>query len=164
MSPETEQALIDYALPQAHDAQALYRLLADASQVLDDLLDGDKPVSAEQVIGVVIACSVDVLRNPVAQRYPHEIAALIETAIQGWLQASDIERAAREPQAIADGSAERMLQVSYITRSTTTGLLLQLARLLFGRAHERAVALQVQRVVYLDNELFERYRIEHGGR
>lgn len=164
MSPETEQSLIALALPDHVAAQALYRQLCAASQVLDDVLDGDKPVSAEHVIAAFVVCSVDLLRNPVAQQFPHEVAEMIESAIQGWLHATDIERAVRDPAARADGSAERLLQVSYITRSTTTNLLLRLARLLFGREHERAIALTVQRTVYLDNEIFERYRVEHGGR
>lgn len=159
MSESKQDILVAEALLGNRDAIALFDLLANASQKIDDFWDGDKPVGREDLASIFFALAVDLPQNRFYRLMQDAMVQIIEDALCQWIQSNDIEATAGAPEAAS--SAERMLQVSYIRRSSTTDLLIKMARLVGGRDHERAVACRVLSHVYLDNEPFYDYLEEH---
>lgn len=152
------QQLVHDALKGNVAAIDLFNALAWASQLIDDYWDADKPVAREDMLRVILVLTVDVPRNPFYRAVQDEVVSFIEDALCFWLQASDIEECA----CLASPSeAHAMLRISYITRSVITDLLIRLARLVGGRAHERAIAMKVRSLVYGGNEPFPEYVNEH---
>lgn len=158
MNVEQQQALVHKALKGHAAAIELFHALAWASQMIDDYWDGDKPVSRDDMLRVVLLLTVDVPRNPFYLAAQDEMVGFIEDAMCFWMQASDLEDSACTLRAV---EAQTVLQVSYITRSVVTDLLIRMARLVGGRQHEREIAMEVRRAVYSDNEPLRDYINEH---
>lgn len=154
-----QDKLVSEALLGNRDAIALFNLLANTSQKIDDFWDGDKPVGREQLMGIVFALGVDLPQNPFYRAMQDAMVQIIEDALCQWMQSNDIEAVAS--MSVERPQIERMLQVSYIRRSSTTDILIKMARLMGGRDHERAIAKKVLEHVYLDNEPFNAYVEEH---
>lgn len=159
MKNDEQKALVSVALKNHAAAIDLFFALADASQVIDDVWDADKPVSREKLLSVIVSLAVDLPMNPFYQMFRDDVIRIIEDAFCFWVQASDMEQFAKKQSEL---DAYRSLQVSYINRSVMTDVLIRLARLVGGRDHERAVAGDIRRAVYLDNEPFQAYLKEHS--
>lgn len=158
MTNAEQESLVGIALKNNRDAMRLFFVLADASQVIDDYWDADQPVSREKMLSAIFSLAVDLPRNPFYQLLQDDVIRIIEDALCFWMQASDMEQFAKTQSEL---DAFRSLQVSYINRSVITDVLIKLARLVGGREHERAVAGEVRRAVYLNNEPFQDYLKEH---
>lgn len=158
MTNTEQESLVRIALKNNTDAMQLFFALAHASQVIDDYWDADKPVSREKMLSVIFLLTVDLPRNPFYRLLQDDIVRIIEDALCFWMHASDMEQFAKNQSEL---DAYRSLQVSYITRSVITDVLVKLARLVGGREHERAVAGEIRRAVYLGNEPFQDYLREH---
>lgn len=143
--------LLSYALKGDGPAIECAKILVNASQVLDDLWDGDKPVDRTKLFEMILSLLVDLNRNAFFIQLREPMTQAVEDALMQWVAANDIEE---------DGEDARELLVAYVIRSSTTDLLIKMARLLGGRAWERTVAKKVRAEVYGSNESFEEYRQE----
>ena len=153
MSPDEELEMVSWALKDNADAIEFFGLLCQISQTFDDVWDGDKPVNREAAAVMMMKAMVDLPRNRFFQMMTPRVLAMIENAWMTWMESNDLE----------ETGARRLLEISYITRSVMTGVLIEMAGIIAGRGRRRHVAKEVRKLVYLDNEPFEDYLHEHLG-
>ena len=145
-----EAELINFWLKEDPDAIALVNAFSRVSQIWDDLHDGDKPVSRDQVDYMMMMALLDIPGNRFYQANFHALFPVIQHCLFSWLDANTLE----------ETGDDRDLQVSYIIRSSTTDLIIHVAGLVGGAHWRRQAALAVRRYIYHDNEPFEDYRKE----
>lgn len=145
-----EDEILAFWLKENPDAIALAKAWISISQTWDDLYDGDKPVSKDQINTMMMLALLDIPQNRFFQCHCHELLPMVEHCLMTWLDANTLE---------ASGD-ERDLQVSYIIRSTMTDLVIHLAGIVGGKLWRRRAALAIRQAVYRDNEPFENYMKE----
>ena len=150
MTHDKEQQLIRYWLKDDPAAVDLANAYSQVSQVWDDLVDGDKPVSRDQVNGMMMQALVDIPKNRFFQLHYLDLMPMVQHCLMTWLDANTLE---------AQGN-DRDLYVSYVIRSVTTDLIIHLAGLVGGTFWRRQAALAIRQAIYRDNEPFEEYRDE----
>lgn len=158
MNSDAHIALVNKALMNNSTAIDLFNAIAWASQVIDDYWDGDKAVSRDEMLQVILVLTVDIQRNAFFRAVQDDMVGIIEDALCFWMQASDLEEAAKS---LPVDDANTALQVSYINRSVITDVLIRMARLIGGRQHERRIASEIRLAVYGDNEPLSDYINEH---
>ena len=152
-TPEEEREMLLWAFQNNTDAVEFYGYVCEISQTFDDIWDGDNEVGREQALQMMLMAMVDLPRTKFYQVLGPEVITLIENTWMRWLESNDLE----------ETKDEGLLQVSYITRSSTTDMLIEIAGILHGRAWRREVAARVRPWVYGDNEKFSEYLAEHKG-
>ena len=134
------------------DAVALANMLIDISQIWDDLVDGDKDVSAQSINTMMRYALVEIPKNDFYRTHFSELHPVLEDRLYTWLDANKLEQ-------IGD---ERDLHVSYIIRSVVTDLVIHLAFLAGGLTHRQKAAVEIRQMIYRGNEPFCEYLAEHS--
>jgi hypothetical protein len=143
MSTPTERTendrRVEIAVAQASNGDGAARrylyIVANAARVLDDLVDGDAKVPAEQIIEVFQALLIEVQRNPFFQKNREYLTALQLTALNCWLDANAWEK--------SDDATERLY--AHVMRDQINELLPAVAYLTGGWSHCRAYSLGFRR-------------------
>lgn len=73
-------------------AVALCLDLLDAAHVWDDLVDGDKPVPADQITATFRRLLVDIPANPFYRRWQAELLPVLASALVQWQTANVFEQ------------------------------------------------------------------------
>jgi len=139
-----EQAI---ALAAGDDAAAAayLRTIAGASRTLDDLVDGDRFVSADAVTKVFANLLVTLPQNPFFLRHREALTALHLMAMNAWLDANTWEQ-----------SHHRTRQLyAHVLRDAIGEILPAVAYLTGGWPRMREVSLQIR-------ELFIK-EVDHGN-
>ena len=139
--------MVSHWLKDNREATDLINAYFSISQVWDDLIDGDQPVTKGQINLMMMQALVEIPTNPFFQRHFQELMPMVQHCLMTWLDANTLEQ-------IGD---ERDLMVSYILRSVTTDLLIHVAGLVGGLAWRRQAALAIRKAIYHDNESFIEY-------
>ena len=146
----SQRELLEYVFKNDPAPIACIESLFEISQILDDLWDKDKPLKDTAAANMVMIALVDIPSNPFFQAYQQIISLFIKTSILRWIEANDIE------------ATKENLNVSHITRSSTTTLLIDLVYLHGGNEWGRECALKINQWVFNDNESLEEYTREHS--
>lgn len=147
---EDQEQLIIKCLCGNEDAVRLAHMLANASQVFDDLVDGDGSVTRQDLYNVLKDLLVNVHYNSFFSAYKAEMVVSLEQAVNSWIYANDIEES-KDPS---------LMHVSLVTKSSFTPLLLHMAALIGGAEHARRMAPEVYAAVF--DETLDEYMEEHG--
>ena len=120
MKADAYQDLVEQAANGDADARDFLLTLIHVAHVWDDLIDGDKPVAAEQIHCAFEAALLWLPRNPFYQRHAAELHVLLQNSIRNWQLANSIERnheAGLYPAAfvLRSSYADIVAQVAYIT-------------------------------------------------
>ena len=83
--------LLQYTLQGHEEAIKLINDLSTVSQLWDDLIDRDKPVSNNEINKAFILLLSDLPRNSFYAKYQLELLPLTEAAILDWLTANTFE-------------------------------------------------------------------------
>ncbi len=153
MKNEQELELLKWAYKGNVDAINCALIISRCSQTLDDLWDKDKDVSGPDAVSMMLAMTVDLVRNPFYLKNQASFVRIIERAIMQWVEANDLE---------AEQSGEH-IHISYIIRSSVTDAIIEIAYLLGDRQWGRVVAKKIRQAVFSDNESFEEYKKEILG-
>lgn len=125
------KAAIEAAANNDGFAQRYLWQIAAAARVLDDLVDGDKPVPAHKTVEVFQGLLIDLQRNPFFLRNRDFLTGLHVVALNAWLDANEWEQ-----------SANRTEQLyAHVLRDLISELLPAVAYLTGGWAHCRAHSL-----------------------
>lgn len=149
---KSQQKLIQWALKNNAEALNCAQHIIASSQILDDLWDGDKPVTGDQCVQMVLSMSVDIHKNAFFIKHRDSMTQIVERAILQWLECNDIERNSE--------ASEKLRTASYILRSSITDLVIQMAYLVGGRAWGRQAAKAIRTAIFEENESFEEYLAE----
>ena len=93
--------IIGHCLKGNAAAIALVRTLNLAINAWDDLIDGDKTPTINEIHAAFIALLVDLPRNPFYREHMDELLPCIEVAIAEWLAANELEGGNKEDRARA---------------------------------------------------------------
>ncbi|MBO9430627.1 hypothetical protein [Sulfitobacter sp. R18_1] len=118
----------------------------DLCEVIDDLWDGDKEVTKADLTRILFAVMTELPLNPFFANYRNELAAVMITGINAWLDANELEQGSENDKVFSyvlrDWYAELIAFVIYLTR---------------GRDYMRAVSMEV-RHFFTHHETLEQYR------
>jgi len=145
---QQDEILDKICLGNAH-AKAFLLMLADISQVWDDLIDRDSPVADEAINRAFCTALIDLQYNPFYQAHQASLLPVMELAILNWQNANQHEKR----------TDEAMLKVSYIKRSVLTDIMVFVASLVGGRSHALALGPEIEAAVFRDDD-FEAYLLE----
>lgn len=114
------------------DALNFLVTISNITEVWDDLIDGDKPVTAGQVNGAFFDALVNLSNNPFYVKYRERLTPIIIQSINSWLDANDLEKG---------GSNQRAL--AYTLRNMDIQLLQFIVYLVGGFEHMRSVSREI---------------------
>lgn len=118
------------------------------SQVLDDLVDRDRPVPSADVERMALYMFSDIPRNPFYVKHRESLQSYLETALMYWVDANRLE---------TQGMAGRRL--AFVFRDIIGGVINKCAVLIGGVDWWAEISLDVHRRVSHD-EPFEAYSQE----
>lgn len=142
---ENEPQFLDRVLLGHRPAVAFCQQLGAISQIWDDLVDGDKEVSSDEINAAFWRALVEVPANPFYQQHFTHLQPLIQAAITDWLDANELERGSTHEQ-----------QVAWVLRDSVGAIVVHCAYLVGGYAHMREVSLEIRRALY--DESFDEYK------
>lgn len=150
MSPQSEYELLNYWFQGNPYAMNLASDLIAISQIWDDLIDRDNPVSAAEINQMMMK-AILLPKNPFYRQHQNELLPILEDRLFTWLDANRLEQI---------GTA-RVLEVSYIIRSVITDIVIHIAYLIGGFEWRQQAAEAIRLAIYIDNEPFGVYLAEH---
>lgn len=130
---------------QDSDACRFLRTYGDICEVFDDLWDGDKPVTKDDLARTLFNALVELPLNSFFAQYRGNLVPLIVTGINAWLDANALEKGTRNDRVFAyvlrDIYMELIAFVIYVTR---------------GQQYMRQVSLEV-RQFFTHHETLDEY-------
>ena len=129
-------------------AMAFYRCVANMSHTYDDLIDGDKTVSPQELHNFVWTALFELPMNPFFDRHQGVLRPLLMTGILNWIAANEME---------TSGSTEE-LRVAHVTRYAAGDVLLAAMTLTGGIDHARCNARRAR--LSLQDETWGHYSTE----
>lgn len=118
-------------------ATSLLMALSQMTQIYDDLIDRDKPVSSDDIHRMMRICLVDVPRNPFYVAWRAELQPMIEQMVIDWRTANELE---------GGTDAERL--VAYVLRDTLCAVVVRAAHIIGGWQWALEVSTRVRRYVH----------------
>lgn len=140
MRADDYQNLIEQAANGDREAMDFLRTLVSVAHVWDDLIDGDKLVSAEQVHCAFEAALLWLPRNPFYQRHAGELNVLLQNSIRNWQLANEIERQ-RET---------ALYPASFVLRSAYADILAHVAYITGGHKLALTIGLEARRQAHAE--------------
>ncbi len=131
-----EQALLEEVLQGDRYAISMVNDLSRVSQVWDDLIDKDKPVSDDGINRTFIILLSSLPRNPFYQANLREIQPIIESTIIDWMTSNLFE------------NEKRLFRVSYILRDSLAALLICCAKIIGGMDWALAISPKVREFIH----------------
>ena len=140
-----EQELLEHVLKDAGAIQFI-KSLHKISQVWDDLVDKDKPVSREQIDGAFRLALIEIPQNPFYLFFIGKLLPVMESVIYDWQTATVMEQGDE-------------LMTPFILRDSLAGIIVYCAGLLYGPEWALNIAPTVRKWVH--DEDFTKYVEEH---
>ncbi|EIY2512136.1 hypothetical protein ACUHOO_000777 [Pseudomonas aeruginosa] len=123
-SRETQEQLLHRVLQGNLDAIRFCETLFEISQTLDDIVDGDKALTPQEVYGAFWLALVELPVNPFYRHFEHFIRPLMAAALQDWRDSVVLERS----------GDEHGQTLAFVLRDQLTSLVVQCAYLIGGAA------------------------------
>jgi len=147
---EKENQIIAWALQNNPEAIAYCTMVFEASQIWDDMIDGDKPVDKEAINSVFWNILVAMPGNSFYRQHIDSITPIIMQSITDWHAANALEKGSEHEQSIA-----------FVLRDSVSALLIHCATLIGGYKWARQVAPEIRKAIH--NETLEDYKAGFGG-
>lgn len=130
-----------------------FLLIANISQVWDDLIDKDNQQSDDQINLMMWQALIELNENPFFAQNIQQLLPVMKKAIVNWLTSNQHEAA---------GDKE-MLKVSYIKRSCVTDIAIFVALLCGGLEHSLRYAPLIEAAVFKDDSFDDYLNEQLGG-
>lgn len=134
ITADEEATFLRFWLKGDEDAIQFCEAVFRASQILDDLVDRDRPVPPRAVEDMAMIMFSVIPRNPFYRKYQPELQSYLETALMYWIDANRLE---------TQGEAGRRL--AFVFRDIIGGLANKCALLVGGPDWWREVSLDIHR-------------------
>lgn len=134
---KTEQALLTWALKGHVSAIDYCHVIGQLSQLLDDLVDGDKPVTKEQVTHAFFVMLCELPANHFFVKNNQSLMAILSGAFNAWLDSNVLEK-----------GSEHDKNIAFVLRDSLTELVSHCAYLIGGYQWQREVSPVVRRYFY----------------
>ena len=140
MPQPNERAFLQQVL-QGQPAPILFcEMLFRISQTLDDLIDGDQPVTAAAVCRAFWDALIELPANPFYREHEPTLRPLMAAALQDWIDSTQLERA-------GDHHGRTL---AFVLRDQLTSLVVQCARLVGGYEWMQQVSVDIRRHFHED--------------
>ena len=152
MQQPNERAFLQRVLQSHGPAIQLCEALFRISQTLDDLIDGDKPVTGELIFQAFWEALIGLPANSFYRQYEPFLRPLMASALQDWRDSVSLERA-------GDHHGRTL---AFVLRDQLTGLVVQCAGLVGGFDWMQQVGAEIRR--YFHDEALADYlgELRHG--
>jgi hypothetical protein len=128
------------------DAIAFIVQFFDFCEVIDDLWDGDKPVTKNDLTRILFVVLTEMPLNPFFNHFKQQLVPVMITGINAWLDANELEQG---------GENDKVF--SYVLRDWYAELISFVIYLVRGREYLREVSMSV-RVFFTHQETLEEYK------
>lgn len=133
--------LLRYVLKDNVSAISLCILLGDVARIWDNLVDGDKPVSEDELHNVFWMLLVDLPENQFFRQYIDELRPIIRQIVIDYLDSEKLKYS----------SNPSHIQVSYVLRDTLHNIITHCAYLIGGKAWLDEVSLEIRKFAYAES-------------
>jgi len=140
-----ENQLIEWALQGNQEAIAFCQIIFDASQVLDDLIDGDKPVEREAIIAAWWNMLIALPNNRFYVSNLPCLTPALQRSLTDWFDANALEH-----------EDEAGKNIAFVLRDSVSALLIDCAFIVGGYAWGRQVSLTIRKAIH--DESLEDYK------
>lgn len=147
MDEQTE--FLRKVLKGTEDAVVFCGLLGEISQVLDDLVDGDKAVAEDEIERAFFLALIELPRNPFYARHYAALNPMIQAAFAAWQDANVLERGNDHDKTLA-----------FVLRDMLTDVAVACAYLIGGYEWAREVGPDIRR--FFHDETLGTYLREHA--
>lgn len=141
----TQTDLLKEILKDNRSAIELIETLARASQVVDDMYDGDAEIKPSTVEMFLLDIMIELQRNEFYIKFHTELQPVIELGIFDWLAANRFERSGHEG----------LQRISYITRDQVYMVAVTAARIIGGVRHAVRACESVRRFLHTTEDFQE---------
>ena len=117
----------------------------DACEVADDVVDGDKPVTADDVTRMLYELAVNIPSNPFFARHAQTLLPVLATGIGAWSDSVKLERKADD----------HSLRFAFVMRATYLEIIRTVITITRGR--EAAEACSMEILEWFGSETFDEY-------
>jgi hypothetical protein len=148
MARDNEEKFLQWALQGHTAAVMLCQRVFKVSQILDDLIDKDKPVSDEDIYKAFFNAMVSIPLNAFYQQHQVYLVPLFNQYLTDWYDATLMERQ----------GDNHFRNVSFATRSNVGSIIGQCAFLIGGLDWQREVSVRVREHIHEDT--LEQYKEE----
>jgi len=142
-----EAAFLRQVLMGNLEAVDLCQCLFRVSQVLDDLVDGDRECTVADVKQAFWDALVTIPANPFYQMHFSYLHPLVSAAFLDWEDATDMEK-----------QDDHGKNLAFVLRDSLTNIVIHCALLLGGRAYQRRISGVVRR--YFFDEKLDDYKVK----
>ncbi|MHB0820133.1 hypothetical protein ACYCFK_17885 [Stutzerimonas stutzeri] len=140
MPQPNERAFLQHVLKDHASAILFCESLFRVSQILDDLIDGDRPVAGDAIYRAFWEAMIDIPGNPFYRAHEPTLRPLMAAALQDWRDSVTLER---------DGDHHGR-SLAFVLRDQLTSLVVQCAGLIGGFAWMQDVSAQIRRHFHED--------------
>jgi hypothetical protein len=124
------------------DAEQFLRIIAGVAHGFDDIVDGDKDISRQEVETLALVLLFDLPRNPFFRAHLYELTALMGAASTNWALSNSFEET---------GDSAK-LSISRILRSSFVDVFTYTAMLCGGAAHGLKMAEDIRLATHHENQ------------
>jgi hypothetical protein len=126
-------------------AVELVRILGISTEIGDDLADGDKPITDEQVANLLLSLWVKLPANAFWNTHRGFLTPVIFMSINAWLDANKLQ-----------SGTETDRVYSYVLRNLTLQIIPLIVFILHGRQRMRELSLEIHHF-FTGHETFDQY-------
>lgn len=141
MPKPDEHLFLNQVLRECAPAVAFCEQLFRISQVLDDLIDKDKPVSEVTITRAFWLALIELPANPFYRQHEPYLRPLMASALQDWTDATTMERA----------GDEHGKHLAFVLRDQLTAVVIQCAYLIGGYSWMQGVSEHIRRHFHEDS-------------
>ncbi|MGB0662775.1 MAG: hypothetical protein ACPGMR_03190 [Pontibacterium sp.] len=145
-----ERSFLSWALQGDVRAVEMCELLGSMSQVIDDLVDKDKPVTNHQVVRAFWSALIALPANTFYRANEQSLRPMLAVALQDWTDATKLE-------SIDNPHAKHL---AFVLRDQLTSIVIQSAGIIGGYDWMQEVSMRAR--LKFHNELFEDYVAKLG--
>ena len=140
MPQPNERVFLQHVLKDNAAAILFCEALFRVSQTLDDLIDGDKPVTGDAIYRAFWEAMIEIPGNPFYRAHEPMLRPLMAAALQDWRDSVTLER---------DGDHHGR-SLAFVLRDQLTSLVVQCAGLIGGFDWMQEVSAQIRRHFHED--------------
>ena len=136
-----EHLFLNQVLRECAPAVAFCEQLFRISQVLDDLIDKDKPVSDLAITKAFWLALIELPANPFYRQHEPYLRPLMAAALQDWMDATCLERL----------GGDHGAHLAFVLRDQLTAVVVQCAYLVGGYDWMQSVSVQIRQHFHEDS-------------
>ena len=150
MPRRDEAEFLQFALKGDADAIDFCNIIFRASQVLDDLIDMDMPVTGDQITNTFWSILIDLPKNRFYRQHVDTLVPMMQVFLQDWVDATRLET-------MGDEHAQN---IAFVLRDTIGGLVIHVAAMVGGYEWANTHSVTIRGHVYEDG--LRQYKRELG--